>query len=58
MTIATGFDIGQHSADYLKGVTGLSSSALAQLLPYANQRFPHMTKADVIDKIGKLGPIR
>lgn len=57
MTIATGFDIGQHGADALRGVAGLSSAALAALLPYAGKHFPHLDKAGVIARIGKIGPI-
>src|SRR5579863_5743885 len=55
MTIATGFDIGQHSADDLRGVEGLSSAAVAALLPYAGKHFPNLDKAGVIARIGKIG---
>ena len=57
MTIATGFDIGQHTGDYLRGVTGLSARSLALLLPYAGQQFTHLDKPTVIKRIGMLGPI-
>ena len=57
MTIATGFDIGQHSADAVRGVEGLSSAALAALLPYAGKHFPNLDKAGVIARIGSIGPI-
>jgi hypothetical protein len=57
MTIATGFDIGQHTADYMRAVNGLSSPALAMLLPYAGKQFRGLSKADVIARIGQIGPI-
>jgi hypothetical protein len=57
MTIATGFDIGQHSADYLRNVDGLSAGSLALLLPYAGKQFTHLSKTEVIAKIGQLGPV-
>jgi hypothetical protein len=57
MTIATGFDIGQHTAQYLQGVTGLSARSLALLRPYAGQQFTHLGKDAVIRRIGTLGPI-
>jgi len=57
MTIATGFDIGQHTADYLRSVVGLSARSLKALLPYAGQQFTHLDKAGVIARVGALGPI-
>lgn len=57
MTIATGFDIGQHTADYLRGVQGVSSRSIAALLPYAGQQFTRLDKAGVIARVGTLGPI-
>ncbi|HTI82899.1 MAG TPA: pesticin C-terminus-like muramidase [Acetobacteraceae bacterium] len=57
MTIATGFDIGQHTGDYLRGITGLSARSLALLLPYAGKQFTHLDKPTVIKRVGMLGPI-
>lgn len=57
MTIATGFDIGQHTGDYLRGVTGLSARSLALLLPYAGKQFTHLDKPTVIKRVATLGPI-
>lgn len=57
MTIATGFDIGQHSADALRSVEGLSSAALTALAPYAGKHFPNLDKAAVIARVSGIGPI-
>lgn len=57
MTIATGFDLGQHTADQLRAIIGLSSDGLASILPYAGRSFPTLSRQQVIDQIGRIGPI-
>lgn len=70
ITIATGFDIGQHTADELKAIKGLSSNGLISILPFATpltkvahhharhvSPFRGLTKLEAIARIAKMGPV-
>ncbi len=53
MTIATGFDVGQKSADQLKSL-GLADDLYKKLSPFAGKRFKGMDRAEVIEECKKI----
>ncbi len=56
MTVATGFDLGQWRMSVLQDL-GSSKQLLDKLRPYLGHPFRGFTKTQVIEKVGKLGPV-
>ena len=56
MTVATGFDLGQWRMSDLQDL-GFSKQLLDKLRPYLGHPFRGFTKTQVIEKVGKLGPV-
>jgi Bacterial toxin homologue of phage lysozyme, C-term len=60
MTIATGFDIGQRSADAFDALfqgSAVSADELAAMRPFAGHRFKGMTKAQVAQWVAATAPV-
>ena len=57
MTIATGFDLGQHTAGQLQAIEALSRKGLKAILPFAGQHFPGLGKPAVVAKVARLAPV-